>query len=378
MDIEKLEKKYQRSKKLNIILIIIISIGLLIALSIPYFYIHKDIIKKTTIMQEMQYFKNRINKKYNLNYDYNENIHNAAYKLDLNEGNTDLHGTHPKVLNFKEKWHGYKYYMVYSPYPFANDKYENPYLLGSNDLINWETPKGLKNPIEDTPSNYKHEHIYNSDPHILYNPDTDKMELYFRFVNENEVIIYRRTSSDAVTWSDKEIIIKDNRSKKDYMSPAVIYDNGIYKMWFVNKDKTVHYFESTDGLHYKNEKIIKLDYPIPDLQSWHLDIIKTDKGYELITVAYRYHKDRNSMNLYYFYSKDNNNYSKGITILRPSLISWDSKGIYRSSFIYEDGIYYVFYSGISKNNERGIGLSYGEHIENLIGSNIKKDLNLAS
>lgn len=370
---EELEKKYHKSKILNIVLSIIVSIGIIGLLSITYLYFHKDIIKKTNIVQEMQYLRNKINKKYNNNYEYTENIHNAAYKLDLNNGKTDLHGTHPKVLNFKEKWNGYKYWLVYSPYPFANDKYENPYLLGSNDLINWETPKGLKNPIEDTPKNYKHEYVYNSDPHILYNSDTNKMELYFRFVNNDEVIIYRRTSSDGVNWSNKEIIIKNSRSKKDYLSPAIIYDNGIYKMWFVNKDKTVHYLESDDGYNYTNEKIIELDYPIPDLQSWHLDMIKTDKGYELITVAYRYHKDRNSMNLYYFTSKDNNKYSKGITILRPSLISWDNKGIYRSSFIYEDGVYYVFYSGISQKNERGIGLSYGEHIENLIGSNIKKE-----
>ena len=125
--------------------------------------------------------------------------------------------------------------------------------------------------------------------------------------------------------------------------------------------------ESTDGYHYSNEKTIELKYPIPDLKPWHLDAIKTDKGYELIVVAYRYHKDRNSMNLYYFNSKDNNTYSKGKIILRPSLISWDNKGIYRSSFIYENNTY----SGISFNNERGIGLSYGEHIENLIGSTIK-------
>jgi len=379
-ELETLNKKFKRLKIINIVLILIVLIGVVGAGTLGYLYIRRDILKKTTIVHEMQFLKNKINEKYNNNYEYNENVHNAAYKLDLNVGESGLHATHPKILNFDEKWNGYKYWLVYSPYPFANDKYENPYLVASNDLINWETPKGLKNPIEKTPSNYKHEYIYNSDPHILYNADTKKMELYFRFVNDTEdkVIIYRRTSSDGVNWSEKEEIISNNRSKKDYMSPAIIYDNGIYKMWFVDHDKLVHYIESKDGYKYENEKVIDLNYPIPKLQSWHIDTIKTEKGYELLTVAYRYHEDRNSMNLYYFTSKDNENYSKGVIVMRPSLISWDNKGIYRSSFIYENGVYYVYYSGISMNNERGIGLAYGEHIENLIGSNIKQETDLVT
>lgn len=367
-------KKYKNLKIVTIILAIIVLIGASGAGTMLYYYTHRGELNKTTIVHEMQFFRNRVNSNFNKNYEYTENVHNAAYKLDLNDGKTDMHATHPKVLNFKEKWNGYKYWLVYSPYPFANDKYENPWLVASNDLINWETPKGLKNPIEPTPKNYKHEYIYNSDPHIVYNEDTNKMELYFRFVDDtnDKVIIYRRTSTNGIDWTDKEAIITDTRSKRDYMSPAIIYDKGIYKMWYVDHDKNVHYMESTDGYKYGEAKTLDLDYPIPKLQSWHVDAIKTEKGYELLTVAYRYHKDRNSMNLYYFKSTDNEDYSKGIIVLRPSLISWDNKGIYRSTFIYENNTYYVFYSGISMGNERGVALSYGEHIENLIGSNIKK------
>ena len=373
---EELERKYKKIRKLNIILIIIICIGIIGALALPYAYINKDKIGKSTVGQRMNYYRNKVNSKLNQNYDYTENIHNAAYKLDLNMGSkTDIQATHPKVLNFKEKWNGYKYWMTFSPYPYGNDKYENPYIVVSNDMINWEVPKGLTNPIEKEPEEYKHEAVYNSDPHILYNPDTNKLELYYRYVHEpnKEVIIYRKTSSDGVNWSDKEKIITEDFSKNDFMSPAFIYDNGIYKMWAVGKKLNVRYMESTDGLHYTNEKTIELKYPIAGLQTWHLDMIKTDKGYELLTVAYKYHKDRNSMNLYYFNSKDNEEFSRGKIILRPSLISWDNRGIYRSTFIYEDGVYYVFYAALDTNFVRGVGLSYGENIENLIGSNIKKN-----
>ncbi len=300
--------------------------------------------------------------------------HNALYKLNIKSAYGDNQAIHPKVLNFKEKWNGYKYWMVYSPYPDGNDKYENPHIKVSNDLINWTNKKCFKNPLVDTPVDYNHQLVYNSDPHLVYNFDTDTLECYYRYVNDEKdiVIIYRLTTKDGIHWSDKEEIITAKRTIKDYISPAIIYENGIYKMWFVDKDRTLKYMESKDGYKYGNEKIIELNYPISNLVTWHIDVIKTDKGYEMIVVAYKSWKDRNSMNLYYFNSKDNNIYSKGIVILRPSLISWDNRGIYRSSFIYEDNTYYVFYSGISDKFERGIGMSYSKNIENLIGSNIKK------
>ncbi len=373
MNKEKLEKKYHKIKKINTILIVIIVVGLLGVLALPYAYINKDKIGKSTVGQRMNYYRNKVNSKLNQNYEFAENYHNAAYKLNLNETTADIQATHPKVINFKEKWHGYKYYMVFSPYPYGNDKYENPHLVVSNDMINWIVPDGLKNPIEKEPLGYVHERVYNSDPHLLYNDKTDTLELYYRFVNEYEkkVIIYRKVSKDGIQWSDKEVILTEDFAKNDYMSPAFIYDNGTYKMWAVGKKLNVRYLESTDGKNYSGEKTITLNYPISGLQTWHLDVIKTDKGYEMITVAYKYHKDRNSMNLYYFNSKDNVEYTKGKIILRPSLISWDNRGIYRSSFIYENNSYYVFYSALDTNFVRGIGLSYGEHIENLVGSNIK-------
>jgi hypothetical protein len=200
------------------------------------------------------------------------------------------------------------------------------------------------------------------------------MELYYRYVDDTEdkMILYRKVSKDGINWSEKEAIITTKRSEKDIISPALIYEDGTYKMWYVDVDRTLKYTESTDGYNYSEERIIKLSYPIAKLTNWHIDVIKTEKGYELLSVAYKNWKDRNSMNLYYFYSEDNETYSDGIIIMRPSLISWDNRGIYRSSMIYENGTYYVFYSALNTAFVRGVGLAYGENIENLIGSNIKE------
>ncbi len=300
-----------------------------------------------------------------------EYYHNAPKPLELKSAYGDNQAIHPKVLNFKEKWNGYKYWMVFSPYPYLDDAKENPHIKVSNDLVNWEDVPGLKNPIVGKPYNHAPGLIYNSDPHLVYNSDTDTLECYYRYVNDKEdkVILYRLTTKDGVHWSDKEKILEYKRSVKDFLSPAIIYENGVYKMWAVDKKQVLKYRESEDGYHYGNERTIKLDYPISTLKGWHLDVIRTEKGYEMIIVAFPTRNDSATMSLYYFYSKDNINYSKGECILKPSNISWDNKGIYRSSFIYENGTYYLYYTGISKKGVRGTGLSYGTDILNLKGYN---------
>lgn len=73
------------------------------------------------------------------------------------------------------------------------------------------------------------------------------------------------------------------------------------------------------------------------------------------------------MNLYYTKSEDNKNYDVAKTILKPTTgtNNWDNNGLYRSSIVYEDGLYKIYYSGQGTNNAKGIGLVEGSSIFNL-------------
>lgn len=291
---------------------------------------------------------------------------NSPYRLNLTSKYGDNQAYHPKVVSFAKKWHGYKYYMVFSPYPYANNKYENPHIKVSNDLINWEEPIKNLNPLDEVKDNDKGKK-YNSDPHLVYNSDTDKLECFWRYVDEkaNIVKIYRRTSSDGKNWSKKEIIFESKRDKCDWISPAIIYENNIYKIWYMYKNK-VNYIETVDFKNYSEPKIINIEYE-DSVKTWHLDVIHTDKGYEMLLVAFSDWNHRAFMNLYYTYSIDNEKYDIAKTILRPTTGTnyWDNSGLYRSSFIYENNKYYVFYSGQGTNNAKGIGLMSGKDIFNL-------------
>ena len=299
---------------------------------------------------------------------------NSKYSLDIYGPYGDKEAYHPKVLSFNEKWNGYKYWMVYTPYPKGDDLKENPCIAVSNDLINWNEPKGYRSNPLDEPINKEKAKVYNSDAHLVYNEDLDRLECYWRFVDDhkNITIIYRRCSKNGINWDEKEIAFYlSDRKKADCISPAIIYENELYKMWYVQAEGVVKYAESIDGISWQNFRNINIEYA-SNLKTWHLDVIKTKNGYEMLTVAFPKWNQRNDMSLYYTSSKDGFNWVKTSKILEPATKTrnWDNKGIYRASFIYEDGIYYVFYSGTKKDYHHGIGLVVGRDINNLKGNNI--------
>lgn len=285
--------------------------------------------------------------------------------LETNIGNNQ--GFHPKVISFPNLWNGYKYWIAYTPYPNANCEKENPTINASNDLINWKNPKDCHNPL-DIPKNPGINH-YNSDTHLLYNQETKKLEIFWRYVNieNNNVIIYKKTSKNGIKWSKKLIfLISKNRLEKDYMSPSIIYENKIYKIWYINKNK-IYYIEK-NGKILSNPRMLNIYYK-SKYNAWHFDLIynKDKKLYELISCIYINEKNYRKMPLYYTSSKDNIIWDKPFIIMKPSNKEkkWDSEGLYRSSLLYEKGNYYLFYSGHDKFYNVGIGLMYGKTIKNL-------------
>lgn len=356
-----MNKKKKRLKKTNkhyilsLLMTIIFSVSILLCLS---FDINKEL--KT------------INVNSNIQKEIDVITSHSKYRLNIKSVYGDIEAYHPKVIYFKDKWHGYKYWMAYTPYPNGNDKKENPHIMVSNDMINWISPSENVNPLDEPeePILFKR---YNSDAVIVYNDDLDILECYWRYVDdiENKAIMYKTTSTDGINWTPKkEFMISNDRNKFDFLSPAIIYEDELYKIWYVDKNNTLKYTETTDGINFKEERIINIECD-ETIKIWHLDVEKTDKGYEIIFVAYPDYSLYRYMDLYYTKSTDNINYEKAIKILEPSINkeAWDSQGIYKSSLIYVDDIYYIFYSA---HNEtiKGTGILFGQNIKNLYGTNI--------
>lgn len=285
------------------------------------------------------------------------------YLLDIISPYGDHGGTHPKLINFNYRWNGYKYWMVYSPYPKHDPKYENPVVMSSNDLVLWEYPNReiAKNILD---SSSKDNKIYNSDPHLVYNAQEDWLEVWWRFVNDkdNIVIIYRRCSHDGINWSEKEIILySNNRKMYDFVSPSILIIEGIYYIYYVHRRK-IHLITMKN---VGNNNIFAISKPtvldIVDYESWpwHIDVIMFKQN---IIIIYCGYLKKNGwpksypMNLYCSCSHSPMvGFSYPECILKPGEGNTpDNFSLYRSSIIFQDDRFILLYSAFAKDDSTNL------------------------
>lgn len=256
--------------------------------------------------------------------------------------------THPKVLYFEDGWAGHKYWMTYSPFPYNDNTYENPCIAYSDDGVNFISD-GIANPIEDTPMEDSTKVGYNSDPHLVLVGDI--MECWWRThyqsgTNAEHEVIYRKTSSDGITWSEKEELYRvHDASAGSCLSPAIIYEDGLYKIWFVYRQQVMKYCESTTGTDWTFIRDIHVDNPdYPCHKVWHIDVIHTNKGYEFVGCYHPIWDYNDNRYVYYAVSEDNVTYSKPVLILtQGELGNFDSSELYRPSILRQDNKVMVYY-----------------------------------
>ena len=282
--------------------------------------------------------------------------------------------THPKVLYIPEYFGGVRYWMAYTPYPGGNDDYENPCIAACNDGLRWYTPTGLTNPLATPTALELSAGGHYSDTHLVYRPDTLTLECWYRYgVNDVYEELLRRTTLDGVTWTAEEIITSNNGSEQ-YLSPAVIYENGKYRMWFV-RGHDLMYMESADNcVTWSTATILTLDLPL-GYNPWHLDVVVTALGYEMLLNVSR--GGLNDKALMCSLSVDGVAWGVFKDSIYPSANkkAFDSQMIYRASFIVKNGFYYVYYSAMSvvPASYWHIGLTSGLSLDSLKGGYIPRE-----
>lgn len=282
---------------------------------------------------------------------------NASAPLKIKTYDGSNQAMHPKVLYFKNKWNGWRYWMSYTPYPQSDATYENPSLAVSQDGISWNEPTGVKNPIVKAPSDVD-KGGYNSDPELVMNGKT--MQLWYRNDPANKAgngvdlshnRIYMISSTDGVKWTEPKLVLDGNYR---YYSPAVIYDDNKYEVWFSDDNGDVLYTSSADMKNWSDPVIT--DLRATDWNAWHQDVIKTDSQYKIVFSAYNTtNKDKKGnvihgyQCLFYATSSDGISFSKPVMILAPSKdkTAYDNQLIYRSTLVDVDGTYDLYYSAMN-------------------------------
>ena len=277
---------------------------------------------------------------------------------------------HPSVIYFEDAWKGYKYWMAETPFspkckPYE-DRNECPSIHVSNNGIDWD--EIAINPIDDLNKQEIIELDFFSDPHLVY--ANGKLECWYRFTHRNGDASYydnlqlvRKTSRDGTSWSEREILInlatkEGNALGNMVVSPAVLYNNGVYRMWFVDSEsriaRNVAYSESINGHDWTEKKICKLNGQenIP----WHIDVNIIDGKYHLLSYNF------NTITLWK--SEDGINFSFIKEILKPSVFgSFYGYTLYRACIIKDDK-YKIYFSG-NDSLRTYIGLLLGDDINNL-------------
>ena len=252
---------------------------------------------------------------------------------------TTNQNVHPDIVYFANSWHGYKYWMVMTPYPNGNDAYENPSLVASNDGSSWIIPAGLTNPLVQRPSC-----DHNDDPELIYNSVTDELWVYYLetrragictdntkpFYNHNYLKLIK--SGDGINWTSPVTAIDWNLNTSPlFFSPAVVLKDGVYRLWmstaiYPDSSSELHLWQSNDGINWGTPQLTNSNIPI-----WHLNVnyIPEKSEYWMISSDY-------SRNGKFQFSKSVNgiNWTTFTTpILYPSYI-WND-GLYRATFLYD-------------------------------------------
>jgi hypothetical protein len=129
--------------------------------------------------------------------------------------------TSPSVVYSQEKWNGYHYWMIVTPYNGTNPDDENPEIFCSNDGLTWAVPTGTSNPLVASPAGTD----YNSDAFITFSPDGNELLVLYRsFVNPAENLWLIR-STDGVTWTTPILLKTWNSTSVRFQSPSLIWDH---------------------------------------------------------------------------------------------------------------------------------------------------------
>lgn len=262
---------------------------------------------------------------------------------------------HPKVLFFPDSLFGHRYWMAYTPYPCGEPKYENPCVAYSDDGINWNN--ATRNPL-DVPKDQNLK--YNSDTHLVYNEQTKRLEVWFRYADEEKQkeIIYRMQSEDGFKWQPKEEMHVNDTTNNCalFLCPTVIHEDNEYHIWTVNlQKKEVEFYTSQHGDNWQYKHSIKLEYNDEGIAyyPWHMDIIH-DEGKYIMCMMVKGYNTTSSWCLFYTESEDNVKWTTPVIMLKPRKTYWDAY-LYRSSLVKTDEGYSLYYSA-KDNRHFGLGL----------------------
>jgi len=286
---------------------------------------------------------------------------NAPLPLEIPMPGGGIQAVHPDVVHVPDGFLGFPYWMACTPYPFGIDLEENPVIRVSLDGKRWTAFPSAPDPLQNRPMDPDWHH---ADTDLVL--DGGRLHLFYLSTNRRngETRFCFLTSADGCHWTGPQEFDPGNWG----VSPAVVVDRGIWRLWYVRCDTHVHRQESVLFQRQGPSPAslgdpVACELAIPGYVPWHLDVIGVPSGFEALIAAFPAGTNSSKCCLFHAVSKDGLSFrlSRNGPLLGPSWFGWDNRLIYRSTFAKDrEGRYQIWYSASSWGHRWGIGLLQGD------------------
>ena len=287
-------------------------------------------------------------------------VMNASAPLKIVALNGCWENAHPDVVYVPEGFGGFPYWMVFTPYPLGNDRFENPTLRASHDGMRWQRIPKIPEPLVPTPNRPD---MHNADPEIVFHQGRLYV-IYLTIQRPSDAVNFNVMSCNGdLRWSKPRVVYQDVGA----VSPTFSVENGVWHVWFIRINSlkgsgecSLVHREGSNMSKLENERQCSLT--IPRHVPWHVDIQKVEGGYEALVAAFPVEAETSRTRLFHLSSRDGLTFSLSSQkpLIAPSFSGWDNRMIYRSSFLKDsDGTYRIWYTAASWGFHLGIGLLQG-------------------
>lgn len=308
---------------------------------------------------------------------------------------------HPDVIYFPSGRDGYKYWMMYTPFPPQSK--ENPSIVRSNDGITW-TDTGISNPIIAAGAPGSFNDLENPDPDFCYVADLNKWFMVWdpgdRATDSRKIAL--AYSSDGKTWTQYNGASINGNTNPVILSgddaygqpwerggtvsklscPTLFYENGIFYLYYVEEASgnnrgavglaTFRWNSTTNSIENlaRNSGNPIINLPLDGEFKrgiGHLNVAKDPTGSDYYLYGVRQLQVLDSYELVLLTSPDRINWNyQGLALTTGSAQSWDNYHIYRSSptvdqagrIVLVNNKIELFYSGWIDNYVPHIGVAY--------------------
>ena len=333
---------------------------------------HRAPVRKNSELNDLKFSIERL-----LGYNYVVDYANANEPLSILNYYGNIQNVHPKVLYVPNGFAGHKFWMAYTPYPWANDLCEDPCVVYSDNGVDfypdYVEPITMEHNMEqntDTDRRWTY-----SDTHIVIVPkgDSEVIQCWWRGVKRlpRHELIYMSESTDGLTWGNINTIfeiVEDPAA--NMMSPVILYEDNKYKFWCVKDKTSIDYFEGDTPFTLQKVSsitdIFYFDYNDIAYKVWHIDIIHDGDKYIMAIMA----KSRNTgvefRTLFLSESSDGLNWSTPQICIKDRPKKWD-ECIYRSSIVRVEDELWIYYSAHTRDLCHNIGISKAATGYNFVG-----------